>query len=258
MKTRQECFAVRASVAAVRVAVMAMALVPVAYAAGPDAADPAVDRADQSHQHDRGRRRLREPGLVQVRPVQRPLQQGRLRHLQHRRARRRVLRQRQRAALAHLRDEPRPRRPVHLRRIRRPGHVQGLGFVRPAAQQLRDRRHVPDAIPGRGLQSADAAEELGQAGRAAGERDRRQFSIPLAHHRACEHRGERRVDAADRGAAGDRHQHHRERRPGFPERRPRHDAQDLRRRLQRQFQPALGVHGECEPDAAGRTRSRCR
>ncbi len=42
MKTRQECFAVRASVAAVRVALLAMALAPAAYAADSGAPDPAV------------------------------------------------------------------------------------------------------------------------------------------------------------------------------------------------------------------------
>jgi len=42
MKTRQECFAVRASVAAVRVALLTMALAPAAFAAGPNEPDPAV------------------------------------------------------------------------------------------------------------------------------------------------------------------------------------------------------------------------
>ena len=75
MNVKQDRVAVRASVLAVRVRTLRHGRrAPAAYAADPAPARSGSRRTDAADQLRRGRRRLRQPGLVQVRPVQRPLQ----------------------------------------------------------------------------------------------------------------------------------------------------------------------------------------
>ena len=124
--------------------------------------------------------------LVQVRPVQRSVQQGPVRHLQLRLARRRRIRpcERQRRALAHLlgTDLGLDTRTVYGGvRTSRASSRSSSGF-----DELRSNYADTYQTPfhGVGSQLADPAQELGQAGRSAGERDRGQFPRALADDRA--------------------------------------------------------------------------
>ena len=189
--------------------------------------------------------------LLQVRRVQRPVQEGPVRHRQLRPARRRATEANRRHALAHHGHQPRAGHAQRHRRIRRAGQVPDrtsatTSCARTAPTRTRRRtsaraptssrcpRHwivprVPQVEQRPRATSADSSPTAGTRQRARG----------------------RRVDTAHGGADTHGQQHHRGRRAALPERRPSHQAQDLRRRLQLQHQLALGREGE---RAATRTR----
>ena len=135
-----------------------------------------------------------------------------------------------------------------VRGLRRPGQVQDLWRLTTSCAATTRRRHVPDAIPRRREQFSDPAQELDQADRSAGEHLRGKFSWAVADDGPRQCARWRRCHPADRGAAGDRQQHHRQRRSGFSECRPGHRTQDLRGWAHLRPWPAVAVSGQRQPD----------
>ena len=252
MKTRQECFAVRASVAAVRVALLAMALAPAAYAADPSAPDPAVAALTNPTN-------TIEVGAGYV--SQDSFKFGQYNGLFNKGVYG-IFNIDARGGAPYDSDSAQRWRiygtnlGLDDRYLYGEFGDQGTYKVWGSYDQLRSNYATGDTyqtpFQGAGIQPADAAARTGSS------RSCRRSNATGGNFRAlspttglANTAGERRLDAADAGAAGDRQQHHRQRRSGLPERRPRHDAQDLRGRLQRTTSARAG----CSPRARAR-RSR--
>ena len=192
----------------------------------------------RSRRARRGRRRLRQPGFVQVRRIQRPVQQGLfgIFNLDVRgggsndsgdATRWRIDRHRSRA-----RDARR------IRRVRAAGQVPAQFRLRRAA--AKPLGHLPDALSRRRLRHADAAVELDQADRAAGQRTAMNFRALSPATGLAPSNVSGVVTPPTPAQQATVRQHHRHGPSGLQQRRPRHQAQDDQRRIQLQHRFATG------------------